>query len=255
MLQLPWKNLAQLRERMRSFFGWWFFSAVAHILGLLLLFSLHTGLTVHTVHMRTEAFQDRPIVVVPFVSAAMQKKNAASRNVQRGTVAAGKTVAKKQEKSSKTTIKEAKPGVAKPQKKGITKESKKPEPKVEKKVEEKKTPEPAQKVVEQKQVDQKGAVPTEQVEPLYVSQSELEQYEIETMVHHAVAQQWCKPVGLGAGVSCKVRVTIDQAGNVIEVHDEQPSGVLMFDEAVYMALEHTQFPQRLAGKTVSIIFS
>lgn len=258
MLQLPWKKLAQLPEHVRYFGRIWIISVVIHLIGLLLLFTLRTDVTVHTVRVTTDGMHDRPIIVVPFVTSAMQKKNAAAARARAGARtsmgAAGKKTDKLQEKSSKTTIQQKKIVQTKTAKKEVAV----PANKIEKKPEQQPVPKKVE-TVQSKVVDQKETkahtIESVDAQPLYVGQAELEQYEIETIVHQAVEQHWCRPVGLASGVSCKMKVTIDQQGNVIDIQDEQSSGVLMFDSAVYMALERTRFPQRIAGKTISIIFS
>jgi outer membrane biosynthesis protein TonB len=253
MLQLLWKNL-ESPEQGTVFGTWCFFSFVLHITVLFILFCVRTGV-VHTVRIGLDDFNNRPVVVVSSLTAAQRKKNQTSAATR--MAASGK----KMQQSSKgptTVIKEQKAGAHSGHQKKKEKEKAKLPKAAEKKVEQRApaTPQPLQEKAEEKAVTSQETHKTQsEPDPLYIAQSELEQYEIESIVYNTVTQVWCRPVGLATNVHCKVRVTVDAEGKVIDIQDEEPSGIMMFDSAVYLALEQVQFPARIASKTVSIIFS
>ncbi len=88
----------------------------------------------------------------------------------------------------------------------------------------------------------------------YVTLSEFDQVQFESVIQEAIACVWSPPAGIDSSTMCKATLTIGWDGKILESKIEEKSDILIYDIAVEQALAQFEAPRQLWGKTLQIIF-
>ncbi len=89
---------------------------------------------------------------------------------------------------------------------------------------------------------------------LYVDYKELEALQLGGALQEAVTSAWNPPAGMGQDIECKVRITLNRDGKLIETIYEEISGVRIYDATVERALPEIKFPHQLWNKSFTLCF-
>jgi len=88
---------------------------------------------------------------------------------------------------------------------------------------------------------------------LFVGYEQLEQCVVSSKIQQSIQQCWTPPIGIAAGTSCQMRVTVSAQGTAQAVKIEQSSGVLVYDTSAKAALFQVEYPQEVYNKTITIV--
>lgn len=227
-------------------------------LGKLLLFSscVHSVLCFLLLFMYTsyhsssllEIHAGASDVIVRVVSFLPQQKS------KKGAVK--KTAAQLVSQKKKTQLSAQKKPVVKPV---VKKEApqKKSVPVEKKEVQKKEPPKPIeqkQEPVAKQEIQQKEEKVGAQENIKYVTPKELNDFELQTMIQNALVESWAPPAGMANTLVCRVSITVDWNGAIIETIVKESSGVLVYDVAVEQALDQLKPPRQMWGKTIQMAF-
>lgn len=88
---------------------------------------------------------------------------------------------------------------------------------------------------------------------VFVGYEQLDECVIGSKIQSAIQQCWTVPVGIGAGVSCQMRVAVSDQGAAQSVTIDKGSGVLVYDSCARRALLQVEYPKEVFGKTITIV--
>ena len=88
---------------------------------------------------------------------------------------------------------------------------------------------------------------------IFVGYEQLDECVIGSKIQTAIQQCWTVPIGLGAGVSCQMRVVVSDQGNAQSVTIDKSSGVFVYDSSARRALLQVEYPKEVWNKTITIV--
>ncbi len=86
-----------------------------------------------------------------------------------------------------------------------------------------------------------------------------QQYDTEALLRYAALQKefvrcWKPPIGVPKNCSCEIKLFVNAAGKVHDMHMIRPSGILMYDVAARSALSAMTLPRWTRNKALTITF-
>lgn len=87
---------------------------------------------------------------------------------------------------------------------------------------------------------------------IYMGRDDMRNYQIVSQVQEAIEEHWTLPPGISEDIHCTVRMTI-QSDGAVSAQIEEPSGMLMYDIAARDAVQASQMPQHIWGKSFLIV--
>jgi len=88
---------------------------------------------------------------------------------------------------------------------------------------------------------------------IFVGYEQLDECVIGSKIQTAIQQCWTVPIGIGAGVSCQMRVVVSDQGNAQSVAIDKGSGIFVYDSSARRALLQVEYPKEVWNKTITIV--
>ena len=103
-------------------------------------------------------------------------------------------------------------------------------------------------------VSDNSGTPVSDQNIMYVGQAEMEALALQEFIQNEMAAHWSPPTGIRADVQCVLKIIVSHDGKNNQIVLDQPSNILLFDNAAKRAATQLQPPQWAYGKEILITF-
>lgn len=92
------------------------------------------------------------------------------------------------------------------------------------------------------------------LEPILIGRQDLELLQLQELLQETVSQVWQPPLGLDPELEMVAEVSVNWQGKLTDLHAIKPSGVLIYDSSIILALEQAEWPKESWGKKHMLTF-
>lgn len=75
---------------------------------------------------------------------------------------------------------------------------------------------------------------------------------VQLEIQQELVRVWCPPVGIEEGISCTIKVVLENDGTVKSLEIVKPSGMMLFDVSARAAIQQAVWPRAVWGTTLEL---